>query len=97
MKKYRILLSAKASKKYEKLTQKDKILQKKIQSTLLDLKIDPYKASLKTHKVNLKEHGVVCSSRVTGDIRIIWKFINNEIKIIILDIGGHSGKQGVYK
>jgi mRNA-degrading endonuclease YafQ of YafQ-DinJ toxin-antitoxin module len=40
----------------------------------------------------------VYSSSISGDLRIIWEFSENEINIIdLLDIGGHSGSKSVYK
>jgi len=38
------------------------------------------------------------SSKVTGDLRIIWNFDkNNNLFLILLDLGGHEGKNKVYK
>ncbi len=58
--------------------------------------LDPYYPSLKTHKVDITNFGVVYSSRVTGDIRIVWKYLNRDT-IVILTTGGHDGKSSVYK
>jgi len=42
-------------------------------------------------KVNISVLGEVCSSRITGDIRLIWEYNQeNEIEIILLTIGGHD-------
>ena len=49
----------------------------------------------------------VFSSSVTGDIRIIWRYLDENIKsktieileiqvLELLDIGGHSGGKSVY-
>ena len=40
----------------------------------------------------------IFSSRVTGNIRIVWDYSENEINVIdVFDIGGHEGKDKVYK
>jgi mRNA-degrading endonuclease YafQ of YafQ-DinJ toxin-antitoxin module len=60
---------------------------------------DPEHPTLKTHKVNaIIAKSQLYSSSITGDIRIIWDYNNGNINIIdLLDIGGHSGKDKVYK
>ncbi len=38
------------------------------------------------------------SSRVNSDLRIIWDYSNNIPQVLdLIDIGGHSGKNKVYK
>jgi len=87
-------------KKYLKLINKNPILDLKIEKKLIALGKDPFEKSFRTHKVNAKNFGSSYSSRVTGDIRIIWQYNpdnNNEIQILeLLDIGGHSGGNRVY-
>ena len=86
-------------KKAKKLTQKDKKLDEKLDSTLDLMSATPFDLSLKTHKVNSKKFGERYSSRLTGDLRIIWDFDKSTqmLKIIMIqDIGGHSGNKGVY-
>lgn len=96
-KKYQLEFTKKAAKKYKKLTIKNKHLQEKIQETLKILVDDPFHSKLKTHKVQITNYGIVYSSRITQDIRIIWDIENDKVTIILLDIGGHSGSKGVYK
>lgn len=80
------------------LIKKDRTLEKRINKTLTFLQEDPLYPSLKSHKVNTPDYGLGWSSRVTGDIRIIWDYDSSErLLIILLDIGGHSGSQKVYK
>lgn len=95
--KYHLEFTKKAAKKYKKLTTKNKHLQEKIQEILKILVDDPFHSKLKTHKVQITNYGIVHSSRVTQDIRIIWDIENDKVTIILLDIGGHSGSKGVYK
>jgi len=74
------------------LIKKDRTLEKRINKTLTFLQEDPLYPSLKSHKVNTPDYGVCWSSRVTGDIRIIWDYDENkQLIILLLDIGGHSG------
>ena len=81
---------------YDKLISRNSHLEKKYSKCLTQLVFDPYYPSLKTHKVDITNVGVVYSSRVTGDIRIIWKYLNRDT-IIILTTGGHEGKSSVYR
>jgi len=47
------------------------------------------------HTVNLSL-GKVYSSRVTGDIRILWEFVN-EKEVSFANTGRHSGFSSIYK
>lgn len=95
--KYHLEFTKKVAKKYKKLTTKNIQLQEKIHETLKVLVDDPFHSRLKTHKVQITNYGIVYSSSITKDIRIIWDFEKDKITIILLDIGGHSGGKGVYK
>jgi len=93
---------AKASPKFDrmftKLTKKNNILKTLIFDSIEILITDPFAAILRSHKVQTKNNGTRWSSRVTGDIRIIWDFDDNNIKIIeLLDVGGHTGQNKAYK
>ena len=94
---YDINLSENFKKKARKLVQKNSQLQVKISKTIDKLIIDPFQPSIKSHKV-ITKHGISAfSSRVTGDLRIIWDFNDTDIQILeLLDIGGHSGGGSVY-
>lgn len=96
-KKYHLEFTKKVAKKYKKLTTKNIQLQEKIQEILKVLVDDPFRSKLKTHKVQITNYGIVYSSSVTKDIRIIWEFEKGKEIIILLDIGGHSGGKSVYK
>jgi hypothetical protein len=63
------------------------------------LRVNPFYPSLKSHKTTTKTAKGKCfSSRITGDIRIIWNYNKNEICAIdLINIGGHEGKDKVYK
>jgi mRNA-degrading endonuclease YafQ of YafQ-DinJ toxin-antitoxin module len=96
-KEYQLELTNKAAKKYKKLTLNNEKLANKLQQAFVILVSNPFDIRLKTHKVNLSGYGILYSSKVTSDIRIIWELDNEQITIIVLDIGGHSGRRGVYK
>ena len=95
--KYQLEFTKKAARKYKKLTTKNIHLQEKIQEVLKILVDNPFHSKLKTHKVQITNYGIVYSSSVTKDIRIIWEFEKEKITVVLLDIGGHSGSKGVYK
>jgi mRNA-degrading endonuclease YafQ of YafQ-DinJ toxin-antitoxin module len=84
-------------KKAKKLLDRNSKLIQKTANTIEKLKLNPNNPSLKSHKVITPKFGTVFSSRVTGDLRIIWDFDGDNITVIdLLDIGGHSGGKGVY-
>ena len=94
---YKIVFSDRFLANYRKLTLKNTRLKDQIRKTVYLLSIDPFYPSLKSHKVLSRKIGFAWSSRVTGDLRIIWEY-NSKDKLIIdvLTIGGHSGKNKVY-
>jgi len=95
---YQLKLERQFHKTFNKLTKKDHDLKKRIVKTLDQLRKNPRYPSLKSHKVETRQYGVCWSSSVTGDIRIIWDFDEHQnLNILVLDIGGHSGKHKVYK
>lgn len=83
-------------RRLKKYLRSNKSIYKTVGDTLKALKESPFQPSLKTHKVNSKNYGVRYSSRLSGDLRIIWDFDKNKRQIILLAIGSHSGKKSVY-
>ena len=83
-------------KKYSKLTKNNSKLIKQVEKTLLQLAENPKHKGLKSHKIKSSNFGEVISSRVSGDIRIIWKSVDEKLVLLLLDIGGHSGTNSVY-
>ena len=96
MVKYQIRTINNFDRKYSKLIKKVNIL-KQIRKTVNQLERDPFHKALRTHKVNTATFGKRYASFVTGDIRIIWDFVDENTIIVILTIGGHEGKNAVYK
>jgi len=91
--KYEILLSNEFEKNYHRFTRKNKELKIRIDKTLHQLLSDPFYIGLRTHKAEIEKFGYKYSSRVTGDIRIIWDFIDSKPIILAITILGHE----VYK
>ena len=74
-------------------------MENQLTSVLIKLKNNPFDTSLGTHKVISKRFDNKYSSKITGDLRLIWDFNleTEKLEIIeIYDIGGHSGTNGVY-
>lgn len=94
---YRIRTTPSFNRRFKKLSKKNSVLKNSIYEVLNRLSINPYQKSLKTHKVNSRVFKNAFSSRVTGDLRIIWSFDNSSSKVVnIYDLGGHEGSNKVY-
>ena len=91
---YKIEKSKYFSKKATKLVKNNNKLGIIIINVVEDLAENPRNPSLGSHKVNSPKFGECVSSRVTGDIRIIWRYKDeNKLEIEVLelvDIGGHD-------
>lgn len=94
---YDITFTDKFKKKYQNITKKESKNTKKIDKAVNLLSMDPFYPSLKTHKVSTRLHGERYSSWVTGDIRIIWDYDEDDrLVLVMFDIGGHTGRGKVY-
>ena len=94
---YLIKQSKQFKKSVLKLIQQQRLKLEDLNLVIIKLSQDPFYKGLRTHKVNTKKLGLKYSSRVDGDLRIIWSFDSNKNLIIdLLDIGGHSGNRSVY-
>lgn len=72
--------------------------QKIAEKTLNLLQLNPFYPSLKSHKVNTRNFGTKWSSWITGDLRIIWDFDEEQrLTILLLTITKHSGTHREYK
>ncbi len=84
-------------KSFKKVIQKDKILIKKFFKVIELLSKDPHYPSLKSHKVDTIGYDDVWASSVSGDVRIIWFYDENEQLVInCLKLGTHGGGNQVY-
>lgn len=94
--KYIIIPQKNFERKLNLFYKKDKDLYAIIIHIMEKLEINPFDRTLHTHKVNSVRGNGTYSSRVTGNIRIIWIVQGSQI-IILLDVGGYSGSKKVYK
>lgn len=95
---FQIILSTKFVNSYKKLIKNNKKLTDNIKETVRQISIDPRNRVLKTHKVVTHTGKVGWSSKVNGDIRIIWQYKKDKPEVLeLILIGGHSGKNKVYK
>lgn len=95
--KYKVHLTKIFKTKIKKLFKQGRIRKNHFEKVFKLLENNPFYKSLKTHKVETKNFDQAWSSRIDGDLRLIWNFDNeNKITILILDIGGHSGGSKVY-
>ena len=85
-------------KKAKKLLNKNLQLISAVNKTVEILSQNPKDPKLGSHKVKTPKFGECFSSSITGDLRLIWSYNeNNEVEIIdLLDIGRHSGGGKVY-
>jgi mRNA-degrading endonuclease YafQ of YafQ-DinJ toxin-antitoxin module len=96
MSKYKYNFTKNFERKSSKLFKKNQALRKRFYKTLYKILKDPFYKGLKTHKVNSSKWGEIYSSRITKDLRVLWDFSQNELIIIVIDIGGHEGSKAVY-
>jgi mRNA-degrading endonuclease YafQ of YafQ-DinJ toxin-antitoxin module len=94
--KYTLYTNTNVDRKAKKLIKGNTQLDKKLRKVFKQMEKDPFYKSLRTHKVNSPKWGMLYSSRVTKDIRLLWDFGEESITIMVVDIGGHEGSTGVY-
>jgi len=90
MKEYKVNFTSQFLRKFHKLTKQEPSLKQRIRSKVKQLVKDPFYPSLSTHKYKNDY-----SSKITGDIRMIWNF-TAENEVTLFNLGGHSGKRSVY-
>lgn len=97
MLRYKLKFSRLYETNYDRLCKNNNRLKQRIGIILKLLSLDPHHHSLKSHKVYAKDIGEAWSSSVTGDLRLIWLYdSDNRLIILVLNLGGHSGKNRVY-
>ncbi len=83
---------------YDALVKGTREKEKRTKKALNLLRQEPFYPSLKSHKANTRSFGERWSSWITGDLRIIWDFDQEEKMIIILfAIVTHTGTHREYK
>jgi mRNA-degrading endonuclease YafQ of YafQ-DinJ toxin-antitoxin module len=94
---YKLNLSKEFLKLSKKKLTNNNQLKKAVEFALLLFTINPFDPRLKSHKVESRKYGECISSRVTGDIRILWRNSEKGLQILnIFTFGGHSGTHKVY-
>ena len=93
---YTLKSVSKFERDFKKISKKDKRVAKRILKGIEELRENPFSSGLETHSVKTSSLGKVYSSRITGDLRIIW-FFKSRGTIVLYRIGGHSGGSNVYK
>lgn len=66
------------TKKLKKLIENKRLELEVLNKSLQFLAKDPFSPVLRTHKVNTRKLGKHYSSRIDGDLRIIWNFDQDE-------------------
>lgn len=95
---YQIVSVPQFDRQLKKIVKNKIKLKESVFDTIRVLTVDPFTSILRSHKVQTKSGKNSYSSRVTGDIRLIWDFdYENRGIIELLDIGGHTGQNKVYK
>ncbi|HEC63934.1 MAG TPA: hypothetical protein ENI23_01425 [bacterium] len=89
---YRLQLTPKFQRAYKKLSKKDKRLGSLVDERLELLRGNPKDSKLRSHVVYRDSYlGTIWSSRVNGDVRILWSYDNQKrLTIILLKVGGHD-------
>jgi len=87
----KLIPTSKFTRQSGKLIKNNNLLRKKLHETLNKLSNDPFEQSLYTHKLKGELEGKF-SSRLTFDLRIIFKFekYDNEDCILLIAIGTHD-------
>ena len=94
-----IRATQKFDRRMQKIKAKDQKLYRRIVETIKLLQQNPRHPQLETHKAEGPLLGRVFSSKVTQDIRIRWDYDKEKgaTVILLLTVGGHSGKYKIYK
>ena len=95
---YKLVFAKSFWQRYKAISRKDSRLKKKIVKIFKLLALNPRYPSLKSHKVATRKFGERWVSMITGDLRIIWDYgEDEELTILVLSLDGHSGKHKAYK
>ena len=87
---FKIEFSKEFEKKYAKIVKKDKKIKKKIDKAISLLSQNPKYPSLKSHIIQDTKYGQVWSSCAAPDLRIFWYYLDDEIIILLVNIGSHD-------
>ncbi len=94
---YQLIFGDSFWKIYRRECGRNRQLKQKVVKVLKQLAVDPKHPALKAHKVATKNFGERWAVQATGNMRIIWDYSEERGKILVLGLGGHSGKRKVYR
>lgn len=83
-------------KDYAKIIRPNKVLMNKFQKVIKVLAVDPKYPSLKSHKVRIQDGREVWASSISADVRIAWVYSGDQLVILVLAVGRHSGSSQIY-
>ena len=86
---YKLIYTFQFSKKAQKLLKRGVFPINLFKKQLEFLKKDPFYPSLRTHKAEIKNFGMVYTCSINGEYRIAWDFGQSN-EIVLLSIGGHK-------
>lgn len=92
---FKLEFTSKAIRSIRKYIKSESKLEQKFINTFEQLATDPFAHNLSTHKISSKKYGTAYSSRISGDLRVLWQIKQTRI-LLIVTVGSHSGKRGVY-
>lgn len=92
------MFTLRRSPRFVRKLKKDRTLQEPFFEVFEQLERDPTARTLRSHKVLDADGKPAFSSYVTGDLRVIWRYAEDERDVLDLtDVGGHSGSKKVYR
>ncbi len=95
---YTLIYKPRFIRRLRDLVAADRSLRARIDKTLGQLEKNPMHPGLRTHKITRVTGENAFAARVTGDLRIIWEFNEQQAYLLdILDMGGHEGGKKVYR
>ena len=77
-------------KKYKKINKKDPILIKKVDKALKHLSQNPKYPGLNSHEIKHQKLGRVWTSWSAPDLRILWKYQDDKLTLLLIKIGNHN-------
>jgi len=85
----RIIWDEEFKRSYKKKIKVNKKLRGKFWIAMKTFEENPFASQLRTHKLSGKLKGL-WAFRVDYGCRIIFKFVKDKSKILLIDIGGHN-------
>ena len=99
---FQLSASSHFKRKYKKLIKRNNKLEERFDIAFFLLMENPMQKKLRSHKIIARDSKLAFSSKVTADLRIIWRYVEDspehDVDILdLIDIGGHEGAKKVYQ